>query len=240
MNAESSGSLEDHDTQVKKATSQQHGEELARIEDLLTCCLRGFTRLGSFTLSEDNRLGYAHLLLSTRAFNSLYCAFELSQQGYYTQALTLVRSAMEDNLTALDCEECKETLDAVLEGTGKLGKGRPIYDEMAKRQGDEFHKAWKHNYGVLSEYAAHARKNSLKTLVDPDTHTLRLGGLYDRVLFIGSCEALLGAAIGTADILAKVLGANALPWQQECWPKLKAAADWIESVRAKVKAGEDV
>ena len=240
MNAESSGSLQDNDAQVRKLTSDKHGDVLRLIEDLLVCCLRGFTCLGSFTLADDNRLGYAHFLLATRGFNALHCANELLQQGYYTQALTLVRSAMEDNLTALDCEKCKEALAALLEGTGKLGKGRLTYAEMAKRQGEGFRRAWTHDYGALSEYAAHARKNSLKTLVDPDTHTLRLGGLYDCALFIVTCGALLGAAIGTADVLAKVLGTNTLPWQQECWPKLKAAADWRERVAHKVRAGEEV
>jgi len=140
----------------------------------------------------------------------------------------------------VDSEKCKDTLDAILEGTGKLGKKQLTYAEMAKRQGDEFLKAWTHNYGAMSEYAAHARKNSLKTLVDPDTHDLRLGGLYDRVLFIGTFDALLGAAIGTAGVLAKVLGANALPWQRECLPMFKAAADWRKKVAAKVEVGESV
>ncbi len=98
MSSKSSRSLEDNDAQVQKATVKQHSEELKLIEDLLTQCRRRFTRLGSFTIGEDNRLGYAQLLLATRGFNSLHCAYELLQLGYYTQAMTLVRSTMEDNL----------------------------------------------------------------------------------------------------------------------------------------------
>ncbi len=240
MNLTPGGTLEDHDTKIKAATAGQHSKELRIIEDLLTCCLRGFTRLGAFTPTGDNQLQHAQLLLATRSFNSVRCAHELMQPGYYSQALTLIRSAMEDNLTALDCAECEATLRALLVGEGRLGQGKLTYTEMAKRQGAGVHKAWKNNYGGLSEYAAHARRKSLMVLVDPATHNLRLGSYYDRVLFIATCDSLLLAAIGTADIISKVLSGDAEPWQRECLPKLEAAIKWRQQIKAKVEAQEDV
>ena len=81
------------------------------------------------------------------------------KHGYYSQTLTLVRSASEDVLTALDCEKDAATLEAILEDTAeRLGKGKLTYTEMAKRQGDKFYKAWEYNYGVLSEYAAQCKE----------------------------------------------------------------------------------
>ena len=230
--------MEEIGDQVGKETAKKHGEEVRLTEDLLECCLRGVSRVGSFTRSAENELQYAQLLLVTRSFNSLHCAFKMLKQGYYSQTLTLVRSASEDVLTALDCEKNAATLKAILGGNAeRLGKGKLTYTEMAKRQGDKFYKAWQYNYGVLSEYAAHARKNSLKVLVDPETHTLRLGSHYDRELFIGACHALLAEAIKTADTIAKVLVPKAQPWQRETWPTLKAAHDWTERIRDKVESG---
>lgn len=235
-----SSSLEEIEAQVRKETAEKHREEIGLVDDLLRCCLRGVSRVGSFTLSAENELQHAQLLLGTRSFNSLRCAFKMLTQGYYSQALTLVRSASEDILTALDCEKNASTLKAVLGGNAeRLGKGKLTYAEMAKRQGDKFYKAWRYNYGVLSEYAAHARKNSLKVLVDPETRTLRLGSHYDRELFIGACHALLAEAIKTADTIAKVLGPKAEPWQRETWPTLKAALGWTQRIGDKVESGQE-
>jgi len=159
MDSESGESLEDRDAQAKAITREQHSSELRLAEDLLTACLQGFTSLGSFTPTADNRVQHAQLLLATRAFNSVrWCAYDLLQMGYYTQALTLIRSAMEDYLTALDCEKCEATVEAILDGKTELGRGKLTYTEMAKRQSEKFQKAWKHNYGGLSEYAAHAQR----------------------------------------------------------------------------------
>lgn len=169
-------------------------------------------------------------MLATRGFNNVRCAYTLLQSGYYTQALTLVRSAMEDDLVALDCEKFDATVGALLDGQGELGKGKFTYAVMAKRQGEESYKAWNYNYGSLSEYAAHARRKSLRILVDPDTQAIQLGGMYHSVLFIGTCDVLLRAASSMAGALARVLGANAEPWQRDTYPKLKAANDWRETV----------
>lgn len=240
MGSESGGSLEDRDAQVKQATCEQHSQELRRVEELLTACLRGFTSLGSFTPGQDNRVQHAQLLLVTRSFNSVRCAYDLLRMGYYTQALTLIRSAMEDDLTALDCEKLGATVEAILDGKGAMGKGKLTYTEMAKRQSEKFQTAWKHNYGGLSEYAAHARRKSLRVLVDPETHELRLGGRYDRDLFIGTFDALLSALIRSADLIARVLGQKAPPWQKETYPMLKAAKEWRGMIKSKLEKEEQV
>jgi len=240
MKSEPDNSLEERDAEVRSLTSEQHSVELRLAEDLLTCCLRGFGHLGSFTRTEDNDPQYAWLLLTTRSFNSLRSAYALLQQGYYDQAIMLIQAVNEDSLIATDLEKNPETIQALLYANGELGKGKLTYTEMAKRVSNEFYeKTWKYNYGSLSTIA-HARERALRILVDPDTKTLRLGGRYDRILFIGVCHALLRSAIIMLDFLAKVLGNNAESWQKETWPKMKVSGDWCAALEAKVKAGEDV
>jgi len=240
MRTELDNSLEEREAKANKLTSEQHNVELKLAEDLLTCYLRGFKFLGSFTRTEDNDLQYAWLLLTTRSFNSLRSAYVLLQQGYYDQAIMLIRPVEEDYLIATDAEKNLETLQALLYGEGQLGKGKLTYTEMAKRVSKEFYEnTWKYNYGSLSTIA-HARKRALRILVDPDTQTLRVGSHYDRTLFIGVCHAALRSAILMLDFLAKVLGDNAEPWQKETYPRMKAAGDWNDRLEAKVKQGEDV
>jgi hypothetical protein len=147
---------------------------------------------------------------------------------------------MEDDLTALDCEKHPATVEAILNGKEELGKGKLRYTEMAKRQGERFWEAWKNNYGQLSEYAAHARYKSVRSMVDLKANILLLGGYYDRELFIGVCDALLSAVIRAADVVARVLGSEAESWQEETYPKLKAAKKWRGNVKAKVEARQDV
>ena len=228
------------EAEVEKITSTQHKVELKLAEDLFTSFLNGFGRLGSSTRTEDNDLQYAWLLLTTRSFNSLRSAYALLQQGYYDQAIMLIRSAEEDWLTATDCEKNPETLKEVFQRDSQLGKGQFTYTEMARRVSQEFYeKTWKYNYGSLSTIA-HARERALRILVHPDTKNLRLGSSYDRTLFIGVCHALLRSAIIMLDFLAKVLGTEALPWQKETYPKMEAASKWCKTVEDKVKANEDV
>ena len=127
------------DAEVKKLTSTQHKVELKLAENLLTSFLKGFGRLGSFTRTKNNDLQYAWLLLTTRSFNSLCSAYALLQQGYYDQAIMLIRSVEEDWLTATDCEKNSETLKAVFQRGSQLGKGQLSYAEMAKRISAEFY-----------------------------------------------------------------------------------------------------
>ena len=143
--------------------------------------------LDSLTRNPGNDLQYAWLLLATRSTNSLRCALMLLESGYYSQSLTLVRSAMEDNLTALDCEGHEPTLKALLEGEGDLGKGDLTFTRMAQRVSDKFAEDWKYNYGKLSEYAAHARHISVTHLVDSEK-ALRLAGVLRQRCVSGNCR----------------------------------------------------
>jgi len=59
-------------------------------------------------------------------------------------------------------------------------------------------------------------------------------------LFIGTCDALLSALISTADLIARVLGPEAKPWQTTAYPKLKAAEEWRVRVKSMVEKEERV
>lgn len=68
MSSQSESSLEQIETEVRQVTAEEHHEEVRLIEDLLTCCLRGFTLIGSLTLTDTNRLQQAQLVAGNEGF----------------------------------------------------------------------------------------------------------------------------------------------------------------------------
>jgi len=221
MGSRQSASLEESDGQVERTILANHAKELGLVNELLNAYLSGFSKIGSFTLSSQNELEYAWLLLVTRSFNSMRCAQMCLQKGYYTQAATLVRSAYEDWLICVDCQCNRETLDAVLRGKGRLGRGKLAYSQMAKRVSPDFEKVWRDNYGQLSTIA-HPRERSLRILVDPKMRDLGLGGIYDEALFDGTCDAFVLVADKMLEFLARLLdnllGPPAREWLKQTLP----------------------
>ncbi len=230
MSTETRTSIEEFEAQVKATTIAKHEEEISLIENLLNQYLAGFRKIDKFTPSKDNKLEYAWLLLTTRSFNSLRCAFDLLQKGYYSQAMMLIRAVDEDWLICRDCEKNQKTLNALLKGSGRLRKNDLRYSEMAKRISHEFYdKVWAANYGQESEIA-HASQMALKILIEPATNNLLLGGGYLDVLLIPTCHALLRSAVGMTEFLIKLLGENALQWQRESFAAFQAACAYVERI----------
>lgn len=229
-------SLEEKEKQVKTDTAREHRDEINLVTKLLNAHMAGFEKLGAFTLSANNELEYAWLLLTTRSFNSLRCAFDLLQKGYYSQAMMLIRSADEDWLIGKDCEKNQETLAALLNGKGELGKGKLTFSEMAKRVEErmEISGAWKNIYGQLSTIA-HARKQALMILINPKTKELRLGSHYDDGLFLASYQSFLAAALIIPELLHKLLGDNAKQWWEATFPTLQVAKTEIERIGEEFK-----
>lgn len=102
--------------------------------------------------------------------------------------MSLVRMAKEDQLVAWDAEDNPPTLDALLNGQGRIGSGNLSLAAMAERASsrtkEPWKEAWEKDYGTLSEYGVHTRLKGLRSLVaiGPDGRiVLRPGGQYDRV-----------------------------------------------------------
>ena len=227
-----------HEERVRSQIAAAHAVDLRVVDDLLICMLRGFLTLGAFATTRENRLELAWLLLTTRSFNSLRCAAWCTESGYYSQALTLARSAMEDHLTALDCESHPETLAALLDGKGVLGRGSMTFAAMASRVSPTFEKSWAYNYGKLSEYAAHTRRTAVTHLIEPGSLMLRLGAYYDADLVVGTVDAALHGLLGIADLLPKVLEGRARTWQEECLGSLQAATEWKANVKGAIESAD--
>ena len=176
--------IEEIENEVASTIRMNHAREFEIVDAALDQTLLGLNEFGSRKERPDNRLESARLFLAVRSFNSLRIARQTLERGYYQQALTLVRMAMEDQLVAEDAENHPPTLTALLEGEGKIGKRDLALQKMAERVSPKAREVWDANYGTVSKRAAHPRLESMQglTATGPDGQTtLWPGSQYDEV-----------------------------------------------------------
>ena len=121
--------LDEVEIKVRDETRRRERDTLSGIERLLNEFLKGFTAIGQFTPTPENRREHVWILIIGRSFNSLRWAYELLQTGYYSQAFALVRSVEEDWLVCKDCDANPQTIDALLDGVSTV----PKFKVMARR-----------------------------------------------------------------------------------------------------------
>ena len=211
-------SIDRTDYETASTIRARHARELSIAEKALDQILRGLSDFGSEKQKPDNRLESARLFLATRSFNSLRTAVQVLERGYYQQAMTLVRMAREDQAVALDIEH-PPTLAALLDGEGKLTLGK-----MAKRVSAKTKEVWDDDYGMLSEYGAHPRRESLRALVvdGPDGQILlRPGGRYDETWSNVVLYYILRELVQVFATVAKVTALAGIDWAISALPTLE-------------------
>ena len=197
-----------------------HGRELEVVDAALGQILQGLDAFAYVKQRPDSRLENAQMFLAVRSFNSLHTARQLLERGYYQQASTLVRMAMEDQLVAEDAETHPPTLDALLDAKGSISSGDLSYGKMAERISPEAKKAWDEKYGDLSARAAHPRRLSLLMLTTV-RRTVRPGAHYDEVQVKVTILYLLeqlGQVLRTVGLLTANVGS---PWVEGARPALR-------------------
>ena len=199
-------SLEELETKVRGETRQRHGPVLECLEALLNCYLEGFRELDHFTSTEGNEREQVWVFLVTKSFNSMRWAFHLLQHGYYTQALTLIRTVWEDWLV---CEDCVNRPDTVIATLGKGGRV-PSFKKMADRMEEPLRSDWigesqgdEGTYGVLSTFA-HPRARAIHVIRNPESGVIRLGPNYDERLFLYTSHVLINAGIRMTEVVSFV------------------------------------
>ena len=212
--------IELNENNVATQIRMSHGRELEVVDASLDQILQGLDAFAYVKQRPDSRLEDAQMFLAVRSFNSLHIARQLLERGYYQQASALVRMAMEDQLVAVDAETHPPTLDALLDGKGRISKGNLSYPKMAERISPEAKKAWIKKYGDLSERTAHPRRLSLLFLTTV-RRTVRPGGHYDEIqvkLTILYLLEQLGQVLRTVGLLTANVGSH---WGEGARPALR-------------------
>ena len=212
--------IELNEIDVATQIRMTHGRELEVVDAALGQILQGLDAFAYVKQRPDSRLENAQMFLAVRSFNSLHTARQLLERGYYQQASTLVRMAMEDQLVAEDAETHPPTLDALLDAKGSISSGDLSYGKMAERISPEAKKAWDEKYGDLSARAAHPRRLSLLMLTTV-RQTVRPGAHYDEVQVKVTILYLLeqlGQVLRTVGLLTANVGS---PWVEGARPALR-------------------
>lgn len=220
------------EAQVSKETRDNYKEEIDIIARLINAYIIAIGSMDGFVRTEDNDLQYAWLKLVTRAMTSMRSAYLLIERGHYSQALVLLRSADEDWLIACDCNNYQPTLRALLYEEGELGKKDFHLSQMAIREGIK--DKWDVRYGHLSLFS-HPRPLSLRVLMNPETKMLRLGGEYDKVLFLYCAEVIIRHAVRMTRFVIGFLDSKADEWQKQTEPIMNDAVDWLDTLEEKYK-----
>ncbi len=77
-------------------TKQKHWREIEIFTGVMNVFTSGFNYIGSFVIKDDNETEYIWLLLVTRCLHSIKCSIDLILKGYYSQAMSLLRTGIED------------------------------------------------------------------------------------------------------------------------------------------------
>lgn len=182
-----------NEREIGLQTRRENATEVALLDGFFNHLSEGFNALSPpFTLSESET---KTLLLATMGYNCLRWAFELMNKGYYTQANALSRMGMECWVNAVYLLLYPELAEA-----WKEFKTRPRPKEMRKLVADKMavlgveeanvaKESMDKMYEALSEYG-HPNEHALAVLMEDQEGStrLRLGGAYDRLLFIQAVD----------------------------------------------------
>jgi len=199
---------------------------------LMQSYIDGFNLMDSFTLTESNEIQYAWLLLLTQSFRSMRCALLTMYIGYYGEAMSLLRIAVEDWLAAEDCQKTPRTIEALLHNKQlQLNWGNIAQSVNARKI------VYEGDYKHLSRFT-HVSKLSLAVLRDPDINDLRIRPAYDEVLFLSCCEMLIRNAIRMAPFMLSFLSKQADPnlagsWSKAVELRIQQAGDWLREQQKK-------
>ena len=185
------GRLEDlrvAEESVRDETFAAFGQEIPVLEDALGLIHHVLGRVGKFDLDHTFLQG----LLASRAAGSLRCAWLCAAAGYRTQALTLVRAALEDYATAVWVREKPEDAELwlweIVDSLPEPDRRPPRFTEMFAHLGRSnggSDDVFKNVYGHLSE-AAHPRAPGLQWNVqwgggaESASHTAQLLPIFDK------------------------------------------------------------
>ena len=182
-------SLDEHEAETQVLTLADHANEIALLDRVLEHFLRLDVLSGQKFESQAQRL---ILTLGVRSFNSLRCARDALLRGYYVQAMTLARAALEDWVTCLYVRKYPDEAQRWYETDRPPSLG----GMRRKLNHQELDATIKEAYDVLSKFS-HPSFRSVAASVDqtPGNTFLRLGGKYDAENFTGTIYAVIVEAM---------------------------------------------
>ena len=235
-------SLAASDAELAQRIRREHAKWFTTIETALDQVIQGLNDFSEFKGRPDGELESGRLFLATRTFRSLHMAICLLERGYYQQAASLIRTAMEEMLIAEDVEIYPKTLSLLLHGDPndkvRLGRDDLSYGAMAARISPRAVEAWKRTYDAVSVYATHPKSTGLQTLVAWDGDNmphLSLDSGYDRQQLAVCIELVARESMNLIKTVVQLLHGTERDWILQAHPAFANLESLIDEVRQEVK-----
>ena len=180
---------------IRLQTRHREVETLEILREMVDLHFALFQHPGVLDATEDNKLQRVWLALITSAFHSSRVALYGLESGYYTQSFALTRAVFEDWLTAFDCKEHSETVEALMDSN----KAVPHFSVMYERLPCEFKRLWgkqedyEGTYGFLSTFA-HPRPRAIEDTLNYEGK-VRIVPEYNEIRFALAAFFLLKAIL---------------------------------------------
>jgi len=220
-------------TQERKTisiTKQNHPKEIEIFAGMLNTFTNGFNIIGSFTLKDDNEAEYIWLLLSTRCLHSIKCAIDLTLKGYYSQAMSIIRTITEDWFICGNAKSNDVIRKCLLHDEERM----PKYIDLAAQM--KATNIYEEDYRYQSKFI-HSSKLSLRVLIDPKTNNMKIVPGYDELLFLLCAESLMRVFLLMAEYLAFVLfyidENEAKSWNTQNIPNVNNVVNWLKAIKIK-------
>lgn len=215
---------------AQEDTKRKHWREIELFTEILNVFISGFNHMGSFELKEDNETEYIWLLLVTRCFHSIRCSINLMLKGYYSQAMSLLRTGTEDWFICGTCEDNEEVRNYLLREEGS----RLIYSNLAKQM--DAMDVYEEDYSYQCKFT-HSSRLSLRVLYNLNTKSMSIAPIYNENLFLLCAESLVRVFLKMAVYMGRFLiyldTNKAKSWDKENSQRIKDAVSWLEKLREK-------
>jgi hypothetical protein len=210
---------------VKKETTRKHQRETELFAEIINLFTSGFNYVGTFEIKDDNEAERIWLLIVTRCLHSIRCSIDLMLKGYYSQAMSLLRTGTEDWFICGTCQSNEKVRNYLLRDEGRMPKYSKLAEEMKATD------VYEGDYNYQSKFT-HSSRLSLRVLY---TENLNIAPIYDKYLFLLCAESLAKVSIRMAGYIWHILiyldKDKAKSWDKETSQKVTDVANWLKDLR---------
>jgi hypothetical protein len=215
---------------TRETIKEKHWREIEIFTGILNTFLSGFSSMGSFELKDDNESEYVWLLILIRSLNSIRCSIDLMLKGYYSQAMSLLRTVTEDWFICGTVQDNKKVRDCLIREKGKM----PRYVELATQM--KAINIYEGDYGYQSKFI-HSSRLSLRVLYNRVKREAVIAPIYDEVLFLLCAESLMRVSLLILEYMGRFLfyidEGKAKYWHEQNSQRIKDVSSWLAELRSK-------
>jgi len=215
---------------AKDITTKKHPEVFELVEIMMHLYISGLNLIGNSNIKIDTDRVWSALTI--RSFHSLICSVELTERGYYAQAMALIRMVIEAYFLCGNCEKDKTIVDAVVHNKPNRPKGKTKFD-YKKLAIDMGALDWYDSDYVFACHFSHMSHLTLEimtTKINPDYRSLKIVPSYDELSFIACCKLLLRNGLLMTTFLGKLLDnvseENVAAWHIKARTAVQQAEEW--------------